>query len=157
TLTPKHKLAALAVAAAIGGGAGAGAYAAASGGSSAPAMPGVAAQPASVAATSLSISEIAKASSPGVVDVPVASAASAFGRESQGEGSGFVLDKAGHIVTNEHVIDGAASITVHFEDGTKATASVVGSDPSSDIAVLKVDVDASELTPLALGSSSSVT
>jgi putative serine protease PepD len=100
------------------------------------------------------------AASPGVVEIEV-SGTSGYGRfgeeqQSSGEGSGFVVDKAGHIVTNDHVVDGAASITVHFADGTSAAATVVGEDASTDLAVLHVDVDAAELHPLTLGSSSGV-
>jgi putative serine protease PepD len=72
------------------------------------------------------------------------------------EGSGFVIDTSGHIVTNQHVVDGANSIQVKFADGTKASATVVGADPSSDVAVLKVGVDSSKLHPLSFGDSSKV-
>ena len=65
--------------------------------------------------------------------------------------------KSGHIVTNQHVVDGASSIEVTFTDGTKASAKVVGTDPSNDLAVIKVDgVDSSKLQPLTFADSSSV-
>jgi len=70
-----------------------------------------------------------------------------------GEGSGFVWDKKGHIVTNNHVIDGAESITVVFSDDTDAEATLVGADPDSDLAVLKVDVPAGQLLPVHMGDS----
>jgi serine protease Do/2-alkenal reductase len=54
-------------------------------------------------------------------------------------GSGFVIDPAGFIVTNNHVIDGATSVTVTFQDGTILPAAVVGTDKAGDLAVLKVD------------------
>ncbi|HBY94386.1 MAG TPA: hypothetical protein DEP84_10565 [Chloroflexi bacterium] len=73
-----------------------------------------------------------------------------------GEGSGFVWDSAGHIVTNNHVVDGAEEVTVTFADDTVATATVVGTDPASDLAVLKVDVSADKLHPVTLGDSSQV-
>jgi len=75
--------------------------------------------------------------------------------ESGGEGlaSGFVWDEEGHIATNNHVVDGANSITVTFSDGTIAPAQVVGTDPDSDLAVVKVDVAASELHPVQLADS----
>jgi serine protease Do len=57
----------------------------------------------------------------------------------QGTGSGFVYDDKGHILTNNHVVDGAGKITVTFHDGVEATATVVGTDPKSDVAVIKVD------------------
>ena len=62
----------------------------------------------------------------------------------------------GHIVTNNHVVDGATKITVTFADGVEAAATVVGAAPATDLAVIKVDVDASELHPLPLGSSDSL-
>src|SRR5262245_24164494 len=58
---------------------------------------------------------------------------------SGGTGSGFVYNSRGHIVTNNHVVDGAEKITVTYHDGTEATATVVGKDADSDIAVIKVD------------------
>ncbi len=65
-----------------------------------------------------------------------------------GSGSGFVVTTDGHIVTNAHVIDGAARIEVNFLDGTIARAEVVGVDESSDIAVLRVNVDPELLRPV---------
>ena len=70
------------------------------------------------------------------------------------QGSGFVYDTEGRIVTNDHVIDGANSITVTFINGTILPATVVGADPFSDIAVIKVNATASLLKPLKLSSSS---
>ena len=57
-------------------------------------------------------------------------------------GSGFVWDSAGHIVTNNHVVEGADKIKVHFADGTVALATLVGSNLDSDLAVIRVDVPA---------------
>jgi len=71
-------------------------------------------------------------------------------------GSGFVLDKEGHIVTNNHVVDGATSVEVTFIDGTTVHAKVVGTDPSSDLAVIQVDVKSSLLQPVELGDSSAL-
>ena len=73
-----------------------------------------------------------------------------FGDRSPGEatGSGFVIDEDGHVVTNQHVVDGAESVRVEFADGTQVDAEVVGADPSTDIAVLDIDRPSSELTPL---------
>ncbi len=73
---------------------------------------------------------------------------------ARGVGSGFVYDKQGHIVTNYHVIEGASRVTVTFLDGTSYRASIVGSDPYTDLAVVKVDVDSSKLVPLRLADSS---
>jgi S1-C subfamily serine protease len=70
------------------------------------------------------------------------------------QGSGFVYDSQGHIITNNHVVEGAQSLTVTFIDGTIVTASVVGRDPYSDLAVIKVDTSSALLKPLKLGASS---
>jgi putative serine protease PepD len=68
-------------------------------------------------------------------------------------GSGFVIDKAGHIVTNYHVVRDAGEVTVSFSNRDTVKAEVVGTDPSTDIAVLRVETAASALTPLSLGNS----
>ncbi len=74
----------------------------------------------------------------------------------RGLGSGFVWDRQGHIVTNNHVVEGADKITVTFFDGTTVTGTVVGTDPDSDLAVVKVDVPADELHPVTLADSTQV-
>ncbi len=80
-----------------------------------------------------------------------------FGDEtSTGTGSGFVIDKHGHILTNLHVIQGANSVRVNFFDGSQYHARVVGADASTDVAVLLIDVPAAKLFPLTLGDSSTV-
>ncbi|MFO0958007.1 MAG: trypsin-like peptidase domain-containing protein [Isosphaeraceae bacterium] len=61
------------------------------------------------------------------------------GRFGQGTGSGFIYDDHGHILTNNHVVDGADRIQVSFYDGETASAKVVGRDPEADVAVIKVD------------------
>ena len=71
----------------------------------------------------------------------------------QGQGSGFVWDTEGHIVTNYHVVSGAEEVVVTFADGAQADAEVIGSDPDADLAVLKVDLPAEDLEPLAIGDS----
>ena len=68
-------------------------------------------------------------------------------------GSGFVYDDLGHIVTNFHVVEGARQVEVDFVTGFKVYGTVVGTDLDSDLAVIKVDVPASELHPLTLGDS----
>jgi len=73
-----------------------------------------------------------------------------------GQGSGFVYDKAGHIITNFHVIEGASNVEVRFTSGYMAYGTVIGTDLDSDIAVVKVDAPAEELTPLPLGDSDSL-
>lgn len=74
----------------------------------------------------------------------------------EGAGSGFILDQAGHILTNYHVIDGAEKIDVSINDDYVVAATVVGVDPRNDIAVLKVDAPAEILVPVELGTSSAL-
>ena len=96
----------------------------------------------------LSVNEIYKTSGPGVVQITSTLGASAqdqFQQGSQALGSGFVLDKEGHIVTNFHVVDGATSIEVRFSNEDTMKATLVGSDPSTDVALLKVNASASAL------------
>ncbi len=62
-----------------------------------------------------------------------------FGGVAEGTGSGFIYDDKGHILTNNHVVEGADKIVVQFYDGEEATAKVVGTDPKSDVAVIKVE------------------
>jgi serine protease Do len=71
----------------------------------------------------------------------------------QAYGSGFVWDKQGHIVTNNHVIDGADKIEVTFSDGTVRSAELIGADPDSDLAVLKIDLSADQLHPVQIADS----
>jgi putative serine protease PepD len=106
------------------------------------------------------ISDIYEAAKHGVVQVTSTSVVSDnfFGaQEQQAQGSGFVIDKDGHVVTNYHVVEGARKVQVSFSDEEQRDATVVGSDPSTDIAVLKIQgAWARSLTPLTLGSSSVV-
>jgi putative serine protease PepD len=74
----------------------------------------------------------------------------------QAQGSGFVYDDEGHVVTNQHVVDGADSVTVRLWNGSTYDARVVGTDPSTDLAVLKVDAPLSVLEPLRVADSSEV-
>ena len=100
---------------------------------------------------------------PAVVDVEVTQrvslgTGSGFGGESgdlfrQGEGSGFVWDTEGHIVTNYHVVEDAETVRVNFADGASLEAEVIGSDADADLAVLEVKLPASGLQPLVLGDS----
>src|SRR4051794_33784372 len=128
-------------------------------------------RPAAAAKTSagLTVNQIYERTRAGVVDLKVRSSGSAAtpngfgapggngsGRESEAEGSGFVLDTDGHIATNQHVVDGATSIEVTFSNGRTASAKVVGTDPSTDVAVIKVDPAKADLHPVALGDSSTV-
>jgi len=81
-----------------------------------------------------------------------------FGPPQRGTatGSGFVLDKSGHILTNSHVVSGAKDVTVRFGKQDPVKAQVVGRDPSTDIAVLQVDPSKTKLHPLHLGDSNKV-
>ncbi len=113
----------------------------------------------------LSINEIYRRWAPGVVQITSTSIVSIpqdplFGnpfapttQEEESLGFGFVIDKAGHIVTNYHVIEGAKSVQVSFSNGDNVKARVVGSDPSTDIAVLQVQAHSRALTPLSWGNS----
>ena len=78
------------------------------------------------------------------------------GQYQRGSGSGFVWDKEGHVVTNNQVVDGADKIKVVFSDGTTVPATVVGTDPDSDLAVVKVDLPAGDLYPVRLADSTQV-
>jgi 2-alkenal reductase len=89
-----------------------------------------------------------------VVAISVQRSSRGFG--ISGSGSGFVIDKQGHIVTNNHVVEGATRITVLFADGTRARAEVLGTDVYSDLALLKVDRPAERLVTVELGDSDEV-
>jgi putative serine protease PepD len=155
---------AVSVAAIAGGGAGAGAVALTHG-SSHNSTPTAVASPSvsNVASASLSVGQIAKATIPAVVEVDSTETAtqSPFpGGGGQGsgiaQGTGFIYDTKGDIVTNDHVVSGSSSVSVKFSDGSVYKATVVGTDPSTDLAVLHVDAPASKLVPLALADSSKV-
>jgi S1-C subfamily serine protease len=106
------------------------------------------------------IADIYRRSARGVVQViatQVSSGSPSFGpQETRASGSGFVIDKAGHIITNYHVIEGAREVQVNFSGNDRMDAKVVGTDPSTDIAVLQIDAQSRALTPLPLGDSDSV-
>lgn len=101
-------------------------------------------QVASLSEGCLSAADIYEAVRPSVVRVNSSS------DQSQGTGSGVVLDEEGHVLTNNHVISGSSTVEVVFADGTTAAAEIVGTDPANDLAVLDitdpdVDVDPAEL------------
>jgi S1-C subfamily serine protease len=114
----------------------------------------------------LSAEQIYKRDAPGVVQITATSVTKVqtdpfnvlppTSQTSQSLGSGFVIDKAGHIVTNYHVVQGAQRLQVSFSGQDQIAATVVGSDPSTDTAVLKIDQHARALQPLELGDSSAV-
>jgi putative serine protease PepD len=118
-------------------------------------------------ATGLNADALYASTSAGVVDITskgVSSAgaqpASPFGGPPQSgataTGTGFVIDSSGNIVTAAHVVDGASSITVTFEDGTTHPATLVNKDDATDVALLKIDASGMTLHPLKLGSSGSL-
>lgn len=85
---------------------------------------------------------IAKKVSPSIVAIEItANQTDVFGKryESSGTGSGIIIDNQGHIVTNNHVVEGASALTVILQDGTKLKANLVGRDATTDLAVIKVD------------------
>ena len=119
------------------------------------------------ATTGLSVNAIYRRSAPGVVVVTATSTTKAAvnpfdpfstpkTQQTQSLGSGFVIDKSGHILTNAHVVVGASKVDIGFSNGSSYPATVVGIDRSTDVAVLKVDVPQGALTPLPLGDSSKV-
>ncbi len=113
----------------------------------------------------LTAEQIYKRDAPGVVQITATSVSQTIDPYSnapatqteQALGSGFVISKAGYIVTNYHVVKGATKVQVAFSGQDQIAAKVVGSDPSTDTAVLKVDAHARALTPLPLGNSDAVT
>ncbi|MDX6376598.1 MAG: hypothetical protein QOE98_901, partial [Gaiellaceae bacterium] len=163
-LTPNRgrlrRASAVLVAAVVGGSVGAGVQSVRGDtGSVAPASAAsAAAQPIAITSTALSAEQIYAQDGPGVVDIQATGSSGQQGRgaQQQAEGSGFVLDTKGDIVTNYHVVEGASKINVTLADGTTAVATMVGSDASSDLAVIRISVPAGKLVPLPLATSSSV-
>jgi S1-C subfamily serine protease len=115
---------------------------------------GTAAAPTSTRA--MSVNEIYERAATGVVQITSTSGSGVSLPAGQALGSGFVVDKAGHIVTNYHVVRGADEIRVSFSNRDTVEAELVGTDPSTDLAVLRVDTSATALTPLPLGDSDEV-
>jgi 2-alkenal reductase len=101
------------------------------------------------------ITDLYEASNPGVVSIVtyLSSGGPHSERVLLGQGSGFVIDDLGHIVTNQHVVQDAEEIEVDFPSGIKVWGTLIGTDPDSDLAVIKVEVDATNLVPLQLGDS----
>jgi putative serine protease PepD len=154
-------VASLLAAACLGAGGGAVAYATLHDSGSNTVVRQVTVQQADTASSSpLSVNQIYRRAYRGVVEITVTEGGSASpipgGGEAQAQGSGWVYDSDGHIVTNDHVVDGATSIKVRFWDGKTYNATVVGTDKSTDLAVIKVDAPSSELHPLAVGDSTNL-
>ena len=100
--------------------------------------------------------ELYEVTNPAVVNIQVRQIAGDSNGSQFGQGSGFVFDTLGHIVTNFHVVDGADQVNVIFADGRNSLAEVVGSDPGSDLAVVLVADMPEGLRPLSLGNSGSL-
>ena len=114
----------------------------------------------------MSIGQIYRQDSPGVVQItakiytqatdPIFGTPYGFLSEEKALGSGFVLSKEGFILTNDHVVAGAKSVRVSFSNNDSLAASIVGTDPSTDVAVLKVDAKSRAFKPLPIGNSDAV-
>lgn len=114
---------------------------------------------ASGAATGMSIADVAAKASPSIVEIVITATEQGYGffggtYTTQGAGSGVIISDDGYIITNNHVVDGAESITVTLYDGKQYEAELIGKDAKSDIAVVKID--AGNLTPATVGDSSKI-
>jgi S1-C subfamily serine protease len=129
--------------------------------------PGRPQQPARSAATSplgLTATEIYRKDAPAVVvitatqtqRVPATFFTPPMEQQVRSLGSGFIIDKRGDIVTNHHVVQGAKGIRVGFSSGASYPATLVGTDPSTDVAVVRVKAPASALHPLAFGGAGTI-
>jgi S1-C subfamily serine protease len=103
-------------------------------------------------AGALTAEQIYARDAPGVVQITATDPT----QGSESLGSGFVIDKAGHIVTNYHVVRGATKVFVSFSGKDQLVSTVVGLDPSTDLAILKIQAHANALMPLELGNSDAV-
>jgi S1-C subfamily serine protease len=124
--------------------------------------PAALARPASNSSQGLTVHDIYQRDADGVAFIRstiVQKTQSVFGfpqqQSSQATGSGFLIDNDGHILTNAHVVEGAKTVTVQLGNGAEQDAQVVGTDPSSDVALLKVD-NTEGASPLPLGDSTKV-
>ncbi len=112
---------------------------------------------ASTSTSDSSVTGVYQGAHKGVVTITVDTSSSPYGGQATAQGSGFVTDGAGHVVTNEHVVEGANAISVKFWNGATYKATLVGTDPSTDVAVIRlVNAPASMLHPIALGNSSAL-
>src|SRR4051812_6040010 len=155
---PTIIVASLLAAACLGAGGGAVAFATLHDNGSSTVVKQVTVQADPASSSPLSVNQIYRRAYRGVVEITVTEAATATpfgggGGTAQAQGSGWVYDSDGHIVTNDHVVDGSTSIKVRFWDGKTYPATVVGVDKSTDLAVIKVNAPSSELFPLDVGDS----
>ncbi len=103
------------------------------------------------------VSDLYEQTRPSVVRITTISTSSGTrGGSSEGLGSGVVIDKEGHILTNNHVVANARQIQVTLWDETTGSAELVGSDPTNDLAVIKADLPAEKLSPATLGDSDAI-
>lgn len=103
------------------------------------------------------VTSIYDRSSPAIVEIETTQATTRGRIYAQGQGSGFVVKNDGTILTNNHVVEGTSTVTVIFSNGKTVKASVIGTDATHDLAVIKVDPSAvSGITPLTLGDSSAL-
>ncbi|HET9074743.1 MAG TPA: trypsin-like peptidase domain-containing protein [Solirubrobacteraceae bacterium] len=136
-------------------------------GAPAPAASAVPTSQSRTSASGLSVNQIYKKDSAGVVDITVTSTTSNSGsngfgfgfgggtQQQEDEGAGVVYDTKGDILTDEHVVAGAnPKVEVHFQNGVNAPATIVGTDASTDVAVIHVNVPSSQLHPIAFANSS---
>jgi S1-C subfamily serine protease len=101
-----------------------------------------------------SVSQIYDEDGPGVAFIQAQGGGGGLTRGGDATGSGFVLDKEGYILTNAHVVEGSSNVQVSFDDtGDLIDAKLIGADPSTDLAVIKIDPRATKLRPLRLGDS----
>jgi 2-alkenal reductase len=112
--------------------------------------------PAAVSGIEMTLESIYTKVNPSVVLIQVVLPGSILNPGGGALGSGFVWDSKGDIITNNHVVDGASSMTVTFYDGTTVDASLVGADADSDLAVIKVNPSGLQLQPVTMGDSSAV-
>jgi S1-C subfamily serine protease len=142
---------------AAGSGLGAGVYATLDPSTTTTVVRETAAEPVAATSTTSSVNSVYRQARDSVVEITVTGAAEPTpfgdGQQPRGQGSGFVYDNQGHVITNQHVVDGSQSLTMTMRDGSRYGATVVGSDPSTDLAVIKIDAPASKLKPLELGDS----
>jgi putative serine protease PepD len=141
-------VASLVAVACLGAGGGAVAYSALSDGNTVVRQVTVQNAEPTASTSTMSVNSIYRRAYRGVVEITVRTGS------GSAEGSGFVYDSSGHIVTNDHVVNDAQSISVKFWNGKTYDAQLVGSDSSTDLAVIKVDAPDSQLHPLSLGVSS---
>lgn len=103
--------------------------------------------PASISGGVVDVSDLYARLSPSIVEIHGNS------NRASGTGSGVVIDTSGHVLTNYHVIQGFTVLDIRFQDGTSVPATVVGFNAADDLAIIHVDVPASELQPVTIGNS----